>query len=260
MPDLPGMGDGPALVVLLTGPSGSGKSSLARRAGLPVLGLDRFYKNGTDPSLPRRGTSVDWDDPATWNREDALDAVHRLAVSRRASVPTYDLRQNRRVGGEILEVGSAPAFVAEGIFAALLVGGCRALGVLGDALCLHQPRQVTFLRRLVRDIGEGRKSPMLLLRRGVALARAENETVDQQVAHGAHLCRPDEALHRLRLAAHARHLVPVRAVTFSDLVPLGQRGQPQLESHAAPAAAAEPVDRLAEHPGGDTGAEPSTAS
>ena len=42
----------PALVVLLGGPSGSGKSSLAARTGLPVLHLDDFYRAGDDPSLP----------------------------------------------------------------------------------------------------------------------------------------------------------------------------------------------------------------
>ena len=42
----------PARVILLAGPSGSGKSSLAARAGLPVLALDDFYKDGDDPSLP----------------------------------------------------------------------------------------------------------------------------------------------------------------------------------------------------------------
>lgn len=34
----------PTRVVLLAGPSGSGKSHLAERSGLPVLRLDDFYK------------------------------------------------------------------------------------------------------------------------------------------------------------------------------------------------------------------------
>lgn len=200
------MVEAPALVVLLTGPSGSGKSLLARRSGLPVLGLDRFYKNGNDPSLPRVNSSVDWDDPAAWNRDEALDAVHRLAVNRRARVPMYDHRQSRRVGYETVETGSGPAFVAEGLFAALLVDECRAFGVLGDALCLRRHRPGTFYRRLAGDLRRGRASPGRLVRRSITLTLAEGATVDEQVMRGAHLCRPDEAMFRIRLAAHATRL------------------------------------------------------
>ncbi len=59
-----------ARVIVLAGPSGSGKSRLSRRVGLPVLNLDDFYKDGSDPSLPRvdlgHESIVDWDDPASW--------------------------------------------------------------------------------------------------------------------------------------------------------------------------------------------------
>ena len=41
-----------AQVVVLAGPSGSGKSRLAEHAGLPVLRLDDFYKSAGDPGLP----------------------------------------------------------------------------------------------------------------------------------------------------------------------------------------------------------------
>ncbi|MEV5267167.1 uridine kinase, partial [Streptomyces werraensis] len=37
-----------ARVVLLCGPSGSGKSLVSARSGLPVLRLDDFYKEGDD--------------------------------------------------------------------------------------------------------------------------------------------------------------------------------------------------------------------
>ncbi|CAM5227050.1 Uridine kinase OS=Streptomyces tendae OX=1932 GN=GUR47_16240 PE=4 SV=1 [Streptomyces tendae] len=47
--------------MLLCGPSGSGKSRLAAHSGLPVLRLDDFYKEGTDPTLPTVPLSSDTD-------------------------------------------------------------------------------------------------------------------------------------------------------------------------------------------------------
>jgi uridine kinase len=76
-----------ARVVVVCGPSGSGKSRLCTRLtqahGVPMLNLDDFYKDGTDPALPRRrvpgGPSlVDWDDPASWSKDEAVDALDRL--------------------------------------------------------------------------------------------------------------------------------------------------------------------------------------
>ena len=193
-----------ALVVLLAGPSGSGKTSLARRSGLPVVGLDGFYKNGDDPTLPRRGTLVDWDAPEAWDADLAVDTLVRLATTGRADVPTYDVAYDRRTGTHPVALGTSLAFVAEGVFAAEITDACRSRGVLGDALCLDQHAAVTFYRRLGRDLRERRKPPTVLLRRGVALLRSDAATVDRQVSLGAHPCTPEEALYRIRLAAHAR--------------------------------------------------------
>ena len=54
-------------VVLLAGPSGSGKNHLAEQSGLPLLDLDDFYRDGDDPTSPAPPDSgiVDWDDSAS---------------------------------------------------------------------------------------------------------------------------------------------------------------------------------------------------
>src|SRR4051812_16957643 len=109
----------PARVVLLSGPSGSGKSSLAERAGLPVLQLDDFYKDGDDPTLPlleHAGGAVDWDSPQSWHVEEAVAAIRLLAETGRAEVPVYSIPHNGRVGTRTVELGGAAVFVAEGIF------------------------------------------------------------------------------------------------------------------------------------------------
>ncbi|RYE79878.1 MAG: ATP-binding protein [Myxococcales bacterium] len=163
-----------ARVIVLAGPSGAGKSHLAKRVGLPVLRLDDFYKDGDDPSLPcvdlGGGTTVvDWDDAASWSREDSLAAIESLCRD------------------------GAPLFIAEGIFAQEVIAGCREAGVLAEALCITQHPLLTAVRRLTRDLAERRKSPLVLVKRGWHLMRAQPSVVADAVAHGARVASPDEA-------------------------------------------------------------------
>jgi uridine kinase len=189
-------------VILLTGPSGTGKTSLAERTGLPVLRLDDFYKEGTDPTLPLLldGSGTDWDSPRSWDAEAAVEAVATLARTGRAEVPVYDIATNARTGKTCLELGTEPVFIAEGIFAAEIIDRCRELGLLADALCLRGRPATTFRRRLLRDLREGRKPAPFLVRRGWMLMRAEGHIVDRQVALGALACNRDEAPRRIERA------------------------------------------------------------
>ncbi|MCG7208683.1 uridine kinase family protein [Streptomyces arenae] len=196
----------PARVVLLCGPSGSGKSLVAARSGLPVLRLDDFYKEGSDPTLPlvAGSSDIDWDHPESWDAEVAVEAIGRLCATGSAGVPVYDIALSARTGEETLRIGRTPLFIAEGIFAAEIVQRCRELGLLADALCLSRGPVKTFRRRFLRDLREGRKSVPFLLRRGWRLMRAERTIVARQVALGAHPCDRDEALSRMAAAAVGR--------------------------------------------------------
>lgn len=200
----------PTRVVLLAGPSGSGKSSLAARTGLPVLRLDDFYKEGNDPTLPRvtGSADIDWDSPASWDADAAVAAIGELCGTGRTDVPVYDLATSSRVGYDTFDIERTPLFVAEGIFAADIVRRCQELGVLADALCLRGRPSTTFRRRLARDLREGRKSVPFLLRRGWRLMRAERGIVARQASLGAHPCGKAEALGRLTDAAAGRCRVP----------------------------------------------------
>jgi uridine kinase len=198
-----------ARVVLLTGPSGSGKSRLAARSGLPVLRLDDFYKETGDPTLPTLpGGATDWDAPGSWDAETAVAAVRALCETGRAATPVYDIATSSRVGSDTLTLDGARLFVAEGIFAADIAARCRALGLLADAICLRGRPLTTFRRRLLRDLREGRKSVPVLVRRGWTLMRAEGGIVARHRALGAHPCARDEALSRIA-RLHARDAVPV---------------------------------------------------
>ena len=130
-------------VILLTGPSGSGKSRLSAHSGLPVMRLDDFYKEGGDPTLPQlpHGSGVDWDSPASWDADAAVAAVCDLCATGRTTVPLYDIALSARVGKETLTLDGARLFIAEGIVAADIVARCRELGLLADAICLRGRRR-----------------------------------------------------------------------------------------------------------------------
>lgn len=189
-----------AQVILLAGPSGSGKSYVARHSGVPVLPLDDFYLNGDDPRLPRVESAptpadegnapIDWESPASWDSTAAVAAIELLARTGTVEVPHYDISVDHCTGYERLSLDGCPVFVAEGIFAAEIASACRERGVLAGAYMLRRPRTVTFVRRLVRDLFEHRKPPGVLLRRGVRLYRAESRIAARQQALG---CRPATA-------------------------------------------------------------------
>ncbi|KOV72468.1 uridine kinase [Streptomyces sp. AS58] len=191
---------------MLCGPSGSGKSLVSARSGLPVLRLDDFYKEGADPTLPQvpGSSDIDWDHPESWDAAAAVAAIERLCRTGRTEVPVYDISLSARTGENTVDIGRTPLFIAEGVFAAEIVRRCRELGVLADALCLSRGPLRTFRRRFVRDLKEGRKSVPFLLRRGWRLMRAERSIVARQTALGAHACDKDEAMGRLAAAAAGR--------------------------------------------------------
>ncbi|MEU5301309.1 uridine kinase [Streptomyces noursei] len=199
-----------ARVLLLTGPSGSGKTSLAALTGLPVLNLDDFYKEAADPSLPQLpdGGGADWDSPLSWDAGAAVAAIEELCRTGRTAVPVYDIATSARTGAAELALDGAPLFIAEGIFAADVIERCREAGLLADALCLRGRPTTTFRRRLARDLREGRKPAVYLVRRGLRLLRSERTIVARHTALGAHPCARPEALARI---ATARTEDPVEA-------------------------------------------------
>ncbi|MEO3936105.1 AAA family ATPase [Dermatophilaceae bacterium Soc4.6] len=199
-----------ARVVVLAGPSGAGKSRLAARLleahGWPIVRLDDFYRDGDDPALPvvdlgGGARLVDWDDPASWDGEAAVRALQQLVETGEAAVPSYDIATSRRVGGGTVRLPPGALVVAEGIFAAEAIAPLREAGLLHTAWCVRRGRWVTFVLRLVRDLSERRKAPHVLVRRGLALCRAEPAVVARMESLGAVCATPHETQAALLPAA-----------------------------------------------------------
>lgn len=185
-------------MVVVAGPSGSGKSRLTRRLGVPTINLDDFYKDGDDPTLPMVELAggdpvVDWDSPESWNAADAVRALATFCAAGAAEVPTYDIATSRRTGMHRVSLDGSHLVVAEGIFAQEIVTECRRLGVLADAVCVTQHPAITFVRRFTRDLREHRKPPFFLLRRGLHLALAQRKIVERARSLGCRVVDGDTA-------------------------------------------------------------------
>lgn len=122
-----------------------------------------------------------------------MAALLALCRSGAVDTPVYSITESRRTGAQRLDLGDARVFCTEGIFAPDVVAACRDAGVLAAAYCVTQHPAVTFWRRLSRDLREHRKSPPVLLRRGVALARAQRQVVRRAVGAGCRVATGDQA-------------------------------------------------------------------
>lgn len=187
----------------MAGPSGVGKSHLAQVLGWSVLRLDDFYRDGDDPDLPRSSLGIpDWDDAGSWDAVAAVGSIAELCAAGEADVPVYDIAASRRTGTQHLEVGDW--FIAEGLFAPVVVAACRDAGLLDAAICLRRHRLVTFGLRLARDLREGRKSPWVLVRRGWRLKNDDDRVVAAAVAAGCTPMTPRQARRVLRRSSTPR--------------------------------------------------------
>jgi uridine kinase len=187
-----------ARVVLLAGPSGTGKSHLAELVGLPVVRLDDFYRDGDDEAMPLSPLGiVDWDHPGSWDADRAVAALETLCTTGSADLPIYDISADGTVGHRPVSTEGSPLVIAEGIFADQIVAALRERNLLAAAICVRHHRLVTFVRRFQRDLREHRKPPFTLLRRGLLLLRDDPRVVRRCLDAGCEPLHPKAARRRI---------------------------------------------------------------
>ncbi len=165
-------------VILIGGPSGSGKSYLAARFGNPHLPLDEFYRqiseDGNPDDFPRTDYGeIDWDHPGTWNMDAALQAIEELLSQGHTMVPNYSISTSSYSGHREVRCENGP-IIAEGIFLSEILEPLRARGINVQAYYVDEPALVTTIRRFIRDVSERRKPLLFLIKRGYALFRAHS--------------------------------------------------------------------------------------
>lgn len=181
-----------AKVILLTDPSGSGKTAISSRLGIPAVSLDHFYKDEDAPGMPHiKGNLIDWDDPASWDSLAAFRAIEELCLTGETTVPIYDIPTNRSTGTRPFTLGEHKVFIAEGIFASELVAPLQKEGLLIEAVCIARSPLKNAWFRLLRDMGEARKSLPILITRGARLALEEPKKVGRWIDSG---CKPAKSL------------------------------------------------------------------
>lgn len=152
---------GPPRLIGLAGPSGAGKTTLARalQTRLPgpttVLSLDSYYRDLVDLSLAERAR-VNFDAPEAMDHQRLAADLHQLAAGRRVEIPVYDFATHTRQAHQ-QSLTPTDFLLVEGLFA-LYWSDINALYHLrlfvtaDDELCLE--------RRLARDRVERGRSPI----------------------------------------------------------------------------------------------------
>ncbi|MGC3955877.1 MAG: uridine kinase [Propionicimonas sp.] len=170
---------------LVAGASGSGKSRLAHASDCLQFRLDDFYFDADHPGhvLTDYGI-IDWDDPASWDAAAAVAALRRLLDTGEVEVPQYSISESRAVGRHTVALNDCRCVVAEGIFAVELLAHLEAAGIAVTPIYLDRPGWLVFALRLRRDLAGHRKPPLVLLRRGWALWRAQPDLKRRALAAG----------------------------------------------------------------------------
>ncbi|MBI3270174.1 MAG: hypothetical protein HYZ53_14285 [Planctomycetes bacterium] len=167
------------MIVLISGGSGSGKSTFASKFDALILSTDDWYRPRAEIRERPDGT-LNFDEPDAVDLGGCRDAVLDLAAGRPATLPVYDMKQSERVATREVEPPKSGILVVEGIFAL-----CSPLREIGDLrIFIDTPLHLRVARRIERDVKRGR-TPMQSLHWSILVEQAYETYIEptRQYAH-----------------------------------------------------------------------------
>lgn len=165
------------MIVLISGGSGSGKSTFASKFDAAHLSTDDFYRPKAEIK-PGADGSLNFDEPAAVDLMACCLAIDDLAGGRPTEVPIYDMTLCERVGSRRIDPVESGIVVVEGIFAL-----CPPLCEMGDLrVFIDTPLHLRVARRIERDVKRGR-TPMQSLHWSILVEQAYEEHVEPTRKH-----------------------------------------------------------------------------
>lgn len=154
----------------IAGPSGSGKSELARRlsalTGAPVVSLDSYYRDLTYLPFEERA-KTNFDEPASMEDELLIKHCSALAYGQAIDVPHYDFATHTRIAGTE-RIEPVETVIIEGLFT-LYWNDLRHL--MDASVYVDLEDESCYARRRARDVCERGRTPECVERQYFATVR-----------------------------------------------------------------------------------------
>jgi uridine kinase len=162
-----------ALVIGLTGGSGSGKTTIAHtimervgRDRIAFVQHDAYYRDQSEVPFEIRA-QVNYDHPDSLDSSLLVEHLGELRAGRGVDIPVYDFAQFTRTG-ETTHIPARQVILVEGI----LIFVDPALRSLFDVkIYVDAPADLRFIRRLQRDLTERKRSPESIIRQYLETVR-----------------------------------------------------------------------------------------